>query len=326
MTKAKIFKIAERGIKFPAILVASLSLLTGCQWNDGATENSESDALPLHTLAWIDRQGNVEAIDIPPRNYIYAQLSPNGQQVALNSRDDSSDIWLFDLNSKALRRLTLDQNSNIGPLWAPDGRLAFTKIINGNQEVVIQNLDHQTPSRTLSVLSDNAKYPTSFTTDGQTLIYHTSSFGYDMWSLTLNQENQVSRPLSAHPDYRETNGVLSPNERWIAYETDESGQLEIYVSPFPAVDSERIQISKNGGSRPRWSLDGKEIYYIKQYEPELTGALMSVSFNENTKTLIGEPALLFENNFVAPNAGHQVYDVSKDGERFLMIQKIRSDF
>lgn len=298
------------------IVFASLLFLGGCQMTDGLT----SDSTSLNTLAWVDRDGHVEAINIPARNYIYAQLSADGKQVALNSRNESSDIWIFDLQFESLRRLTLDPSSNIGPLWAPDGRLAYTRVINDTQELVVQAADQSSPAELLSILSNNAKYPTSFTADGRTLIYHTSTFGYDMWSLTINGENLSTQQLLANPNYRETNGALSPNERWIAYESDESGQLEIYLSPFPNVNSARIQVSVGGGSRPRWHPNGHELFYINQFEADLSGALMSVSINDEAEFINSPPRLLFENNFIAPNAGRQVYDISADGQRFLMIQ------
>lgn len=298
------------------IVFASLLFLGGCQMTDGLT----SDSTSLNTLAWVDRDGHVEAINIPARNYIYAQLSADGKQVALNSRNESSDIWIFDLQFESLRRLTLDPSSNIGPLWAPGGRLAYTRVINDTQELVVQAADQSSPTELLSILSNNAKYPTSFTADGRTLIYHTSTFGYDMWSLTINGENLSTQQLLANPNYRETNGALSPNERWIAYESDESGQLEIYLSPFPNVNSARIQVSVGGGSRPRWHPNGHELFYINQFEADLSGALMSVSINDEAEFINSPPRLLFENNFIAPNAGRQVYDISADGQRFLMIQ------
>lgn len=307
--------------RFLYISVTSLILLVGCQMTDSLRSDSTSTATTLNTLAWIDREGHTEAIAIPTRNYIYAQLSPDGKQVALNSRDESSDIWIFDLQLESLRRLTLDPSSNIGPLWAPDGRLAFTRVIDGTQELAVQAADYSSPAELLSILSDNAKYPTSFSKDGRTLIYHTSTFGYDMWSLSFDESNKSTQQLLANPDQRETNGVLSPDENWIAYESDLSGQLEIFVSPFPNVGSGRIQISVGGGSRPHWSHDGGELFYIKQYEPELTGALMQVTINSQSGDFsASSPAMLFENNFIAPNAGHQVYDISADGRRFLMIQ------
>ncbi|MDG2089958.1 MAG: hypothetical protein P8J61_02455 [Gammaproteobacteria bacterium] len=306
-------------LKQSSIFLVMLFLLQGCQISNRLSPDSSS-LESLNALAWIDREGNKEHINITPRNYIYAQLSADDKQVALNSRDKSSDIWIYDLELESLRRLTLDPSSNIGPLWAPDGRLAFTRVIDGTQELVVQAADWSAPAEVLSILSDNAKYPSSFSADGNTLIYHTSTFGYDMWSLSFDGDNKTIQELSANPDQRETNGALSPDENWIAFESDETGQLEIFVSPFPNVESGRVQISIGGGSRPRWHPSGNELFYINQDEPALTGALMSVAIDNTSGFINAAPNLIFENNFIAPNAGRQVYDISADGQRFLMIQ------
>ncbi len=305
-----------------SILTAATVLpLTACQMPN---TDSELPLYTLATLAWIDREGHIEPINIPARNYIYAQVSPDGSRLAINARDETSDIWIYDLETENLRRLTQDTESNIGPLWAPDGRIAYTRMIDGKQEIVIQAADLSSPteSLTLSFTHDMNKYPTSFSVDGGNLIFHSSPNGYDMWSLTLAGGNESFQALFTS-EFRETNGVLSPNSHWLAYELDETGGLEIYVSPYPNVDSGRIQISVDGGSRPHWHPDGNEIFYIDQYENELSGAMMVVDFDTNSGTIVGRPELLFEGIFHSPRQGQgrQLYDVSADGQRFLMIQK-----
>ena len=300
----------------PVVLAASV--LASC----GSSNSTDADSTQLSTLAWIDRDGRVEPIDIPPRTYIYAQLSPDGTRIALNSRDETSDIWILDLQSEGLRRLTPDLTPNIGPLWAPDGRLAYTRVINGTQEIVLQAADGSAPAEQLSILSDDNKYPTSFSSDGRTLIFHTSTFGYDMWSLSLEGESRTNRQLLTS-QFRETNGVLSPNDRWLAFESDESGQLEIYVSSYPDVDSARVQISVDGGSRPHWHPGGSELIYIDQHEAEESGAMMAVPFDADSGVASGSPQMLFEGNFHSPvqGQGRQLYDISEDGRRFLMIRR-----
>ena len=301
--------------------ITTVLLVTACQMSNTDTE------LPLYTLAtlaWIDREGHIEPINIPAKNYIYAQVSPDGSRLAINARDETSDIWIYDLEAENLRRLTQDAESNIGPLWAPDGRIAYTRIIDGKQEIVIQAADLFSPAEPLTLFftHDINKYPTSFSEDEETLIFHSSPNGYDMWSLALNGGNENFQALFIS-EFRETNGVLSPDGHWLAYELDETGGLEIYVSPFPNVDSGRIQISVDGGSRPHWHSDGNELFYIDQFENELSGAMMVVDFDTNSGTIVGRPELLFEGIFHSPlqGQGRQLYDVSADGQRFLMIQK-----
>lgn len=295
--------------------------ISACQTLDPDTE------LPLYmlsTLVWIDREGRVEPINIPERNYIYAQISPDGTRLAINARDETSDIWIYDLKRENLQRLTLEAESNIGPLWAADGRIAYTRMFAGKQEIVIQAADLSSPAEpvTLSITHNINKYPSSFTADGKTLIFHTSPDGYDMWSLALSEGTITSQELFTS-EFRETNGALSPDGHWLAYELDQTGDLEIYVSPFPDVDSARIRISDDGGSRPHWHPDGTEIFYIDQYENELSGKMMVVDFDANSGMTMSRPEILFEGIFHSPvqGQGRQLYDVSADGKRFLMIRK-----
>lgn len=308
-------------LKLSVCACVALLILTACQNKNQVTDLVTDESAQLNTIVWIDRMGGVEPINIPARNYIYAQLSPDETRVALNVRDETSDIWIFNLQQERLQQLSHDQEPNIGPLWTQDGRLMYTKVVDGIQEIVIQDADESSQPDQMSILSAKAKYPTSYSQDGQTLIYHTSTDAYDIWLLSLLGGNKSTRELLAGP-YRETNGVLSPNEQWLAYESDESGILEIYISPFPDVNQGRIKISEGGGTRPLWSPDGTELFFITEHEEGLSGSLMAVTFESMEALSPSVPALLFENNFIAPNAGHQVYDISEDGQRFLMIQSV----
>ena len=305
---------------------AMILLFTACQTKSDAMLAFESGLASYtpSTLVWIDREGRVEPINLPERNYVYSQISPDGKYIAINSRDETSDIWIFDLETESLRKLTPDLESNIGPLWMSDGRLAFTRMYDGKQEIVLQPADLLSSAKplTLAFTHDANKFPTSFSEDGETLIFHSSPSGYDMWSLTLAGENNNAQSLFSS-DSRETNGVLSPDGRWLAYELGETFDLNVFVSPFPEVDSNRIKISQSGGSRPHWSSDGSEIFFIDQYESELSGAMMAADFDKESGSLVGNPQLLFEGIFHSPLAGQgrQLYDVSADDQRFLMIQK-----
>ena len=125
----------------------------------------------------------------------------------------------------------------------------------------------------------------------------------------------VSAPesLLAEP-YSEFNPVVSPNGRWVALQTDESCRLEVYVRPFPDVDAGRFLISTGGGSRPLWSRDGGELFYL-----ETPGRVMAVSVDDGPPFAAGAPQVVVDGDYLAPNAG-RTYDVSLDGQRFLMIK------
>ena len=128
-------------------------------------------------------------------------------------------------------------------------------------------------------------------------------------------------PLLAGAAY-ETGGAVSPDGRWLAYTSTESGRPEVYVRPFPAVDTGRWQISTGGGHRVRWSRDGRELFYLEDRSGGMR-ALMAVSVKEGSNFAAGSPVMLFQGNYLTPNTGRQAYDVSLDGKRFLMIRPPR---
>jgi serine/threonine-protein kinase len=116
----------------------------------------------------------------------------------------------------------------------------------------------------------------------------------------------------------ENNPAVSPDGRWLAYESDESGQFEVYVRPFPKISTGRWQISTGGGTRPRWSRNGRELFYYVGVGAK--GTLMAVSVESGSSFRAGVPELLFQGSYPAPNTGRGLYDVSLDGRRFLMIK------
>ena len=273
------------------------------------------------TLVWVDRRGREEAINIPSRAYVYAQLSPDGKLVALDSRDEENDIWIWDFARETLQRLTFDPGFNRGPLWAPDGRrLAFSRQIEGTEEVYWQAADGSGTAAPLTMGSKAAMVPGDFSPDGARLLYQPSNPPEDIWMISLDGPPTSGMPLLDGPA-NERGATVSPDGRWLAYESDESGQFEIYVRPFPEVDTGRRQISTGGGTRPRWSRDGRELFYfVPAGGPFSLGALMAVTVERGSNFAFGRAEMLFQGNYPAPNAGRLLYDVSLDGQRFLMIR------
>jgi serine/threonine-protein kinase len=270
------------------------------------------------TLVWVDRRGREEPINIPSRAYVYAQLSPDGKLVALDSRDDENDIWIWDLARETLQRLTFDPGLNRFPLWAPDGRhLAFSRQIEGTEEIYWQAADGSGTAVPLTMGSKVAMVPDDFSPDGARLLYHSSPPVEDIWMISVDGPPTSGMPLLDGPA-NERGETVSPDGRWLAYESDESGQWEIYVRPFPGVDTGRRQISTDGGTRPRWSRDGRELFYFVARAD--AGALMAVAVERGSNFAFGRPEMLFQGNYPAQNSGRQLYDLSLDGQRFLMIR------
>ena len=219
------------------------------------------------TLVWVDRQGREELIKMPVRAYVIPRISPDGRHVASDVRDQQGDIWIWDFARGTLTRSTLDPGADGYPVWTPNGRrLIFgsERTHPGIANVFWQAADGTSPAESLTQ-GDRPQTPWSISPDGTLLLF---GEGGDLASVSLESEHRVQM-LTKTPS-TERNGEISPDGRWIAYESDESGQFEIYVRPFPKIDTGRWQISTAGGTRPVWAKNGQELFYMAPL-----GALMS---------------------------------------------------
>ena len=281
------------------------------------------------SLVWVDRKGIEETIDAPPRTYVIPRLSPDGTQIALDIRDQENDVWTFDVRARTLTKLTFNPNGDGWPVWTPDGkRIIFASTREGGTGV--QNLFWQAADGTGTAerltTSSYAQLPHSITPDGMNLILQENTGSGDVALLPLAElfkkpatGKLETRPL-VHSAAGEFGGTVSPDGRWIAYYSNESNRQEVYVRPFPAIDSGRWQISTAGGTRPAWSHDGRELFYLGLD----AGISMMVVPVQTTPTFSkGNPTKLFGGRwFISQNA--RTYEVAKDG-RFLMIKDAAGD-
>jgi serine/threonine-protein kinase len=279
-----------------------------------------------NTLVWVDREGREQPIAVPPRNYLYAQLSPDGTRVALDSRDEDEDIWVFDLARATLQRLTFDQGLNRTPVWSPDGtRLAFTREVESEEAAYWQAADGSgVAERLTGGVSDPTgaavTFPSAFLPDGSGLLY---SIGTNDIGMVSIGGTPAGPPLIAS-SANEYNPVVSPDGRWLAFQSNESGRFEIYVRPFPDVGTGRWQISTNEGTRPEWSSDGKELFYFR--EDSGAGAeVVAVPIEAGESFRAGTPKALFSGAYLAGQALRGTYDVSQDAQRFLMIKRVAGE-
>jgi serine/threonine-protein kinase len=284
---------------------------------------SGTDRTARHSLVWVDRDGSEELINAPVRNYQYAQLSPDGTRVALDSRDEENDIWIFDLARETLQRLTSDPGANRAPVWSPDGkRVASSRALGNAEDIFWQVADGSGMAEPLTNNSSELElplFPSSFTPDGSALLF--TAGDDDIWMTTIDGTAATSAPL-LNGAAREGSPALSPDGRWLAYKSTESGRAEIYVRPFPDIKTGLVQVSTNGGSHPEWSPDGSELFYLEVGSDDRagTGALMAVAIDAETSFTPRTPRKLFAGNFVVIGGQRQVYDVANDGQRFLMIK------
>ena len=286
---------------------------------DGALVYGTGEALgvaALRTLVWVDRDGREEPLTAEPRAYLYPRISPDGTKVALAMRDQELDIWIWDLTRETLTRLTFDPAQDIYPVWTPDGqRVAFSSARAGSFNLFWTAADGTGAVERLTEAPNN-QFARAFSPDGTRLVFHEAhpDTARDLRVLLLDGERR-SEPLLAN-EFDEQNPELSPDGRWLAYQSDASGQEEIYVRPFPTVDEGRWQISTRGGTRPLWAPDGRELFYLAP-----GGDVMAVPIQTEPTLTAGNGAVLVEGPAVVPTAPGRLYDMAPDGQRFLMIKE-----
>jgi serine/threonine-protein kinase len=269
------------------------------------------------TLVWVDRQGRETTIPAPPRAYVYPRLSPDGTRVAVMVADQEFDIWSLDLSRTTLTRITLDAGNDLFPVWTPDGsRMIFTSERSGARTLFWQAVDGTGAVERLSD-SPNVQYPSGMSPDGHRLIFteRTVKTGEDVMQLELDGAHRVT-PLVQSP-FTDRNGIVSPDGRWLAYESNESGRFEISVRPFSDMNSGgRRQVSTGGGTRPLWARSGQELFYASP-----TGAIMRVGVERGPSWAATTPTVLVKEGYrtIAGDPG-RLYDIARDDQRFLMIK------
>ena len=273
------------------------------------------------TLVWVDREGRETAITAPTRPYLLPALSPDGTRLAVFANDQQRDLWLWDLGRTTLTRLTSAPGVDVVQVWTPDSRrLIFTSERAGVRNLFWQTVDGAGEAEQLTE-SPDTQYPTGVSPDGRRLIFTDESptTANDVMAIELDATRRVT-PLVQSP-FSEQNGTVSPDARWLAYETNESGRFEIHVRPFPEVSSGRWQVSTTGGTRPIWTRKGDELVYVAP-----TGALMGVKLERGPSWAATTPTLIVkEGYFTNLNWWGRSYDVSPDGQRFLMIKDSGAD-
>jgi serine/threonine-protein kinase len=269
-------------------------------------------------LEWMDRQGSAQPSTAPPQGYLQARLSPDGKRVAANimSPDGrSSDIWICELERGTLTRLTFaGRNGNLA--WTPDGRrVAFSSQQAEKSGIYQVAADGSGKPELLTTTGSS----TTWTPDGKMLLYSTAMPGQsraEIWSLSLDGSAGENKPQPfLQSGFLNGNPQLSPDGRWVAYNSNESGKVEVYVRPFPGPGG-KVAISTQGGTNPRWSGAGRELFY---QDPK--NRILAVEVQTNPVFRAGQPRALFELRNV-PTFGpfNSMWDVAPDGKRFLVIK------
>jgi serine/threonine-protein kinase len=275
------------------------------------------------TLVWVDRRGRETAIDAPPRSYAVARLSPDLTRIALDVRDQTNDIWVWDINRRALSLLNRDNAQDMSPNWTRDAkRILWTSTrAGGNPNLYSISADGAGIPERLTTNATN-QFPTSITPDGRTIfVFGAGGSLTDIYTVRLDEPGRTQRPLLTVPSAYEFGPEISPDGNWLAYHSNESGEFQVYVRPFPNVDAGRWQVSTNGGSRAAWTSKGRELTYLSKDD-----VMMSVAVQATGTTLsIGPPTALFTSPYFAGSSvlglDLRGYDVTPDGQRFVMIKQ-----
>ncbi len=271
-------------------------------------------------LVWVNRTGAEQPLATPMRTYQFPRLSPDGRRVAVGIAGQESQTWLYDFSRETLTRLTFGGSMNQNPVWTPDGkRIAFQSNKEGPANVFWQLSDGSGGLERLNI-SEYTQSPISWSPDGQLLAFVeiTPTTGYDIWVLRMGDPSPSSGQVrKAQPFLRtpflESAPRFSPDGRWLAYVSDESGRREIYVQPYPGPGG-KWQISTEGGTEPVWNPNGRELFYR-------SGAkMMAVEITSQPSFSVGKPKVLFEGPYEPTPATFPYYDVSPDGQRFLMLK------
>jgi serine/threonine-protein kinase len=272
------------------------------------------------TLVWVDRQGNETPVaEAPARAYSYPRVSPDGKHIAVVVLDQEYGIWLWDVNRQHMTPATFEPGVDSFPAWFPDSRrLAFSSDRTGTRNVFSLLADGTGAVEQLTD-SPNRKNVGAVSPDGRRVAFvEIGATGSDIMALELSGSSVM--PLVQTPA-EERNPAISATG-WLAYEADDAGQVEIFVRPFPNVNSGRWKVSAQtgGGTRPVWAPKSRELFYFAP-----GGELMRVGFEPGPTWSAGAPAKLLEARYYT-GAGSNVgvtYDVSPDGTRFLMIKQPR---
>jgi len=260
------------------------------------------------TIYWLDRNGNLEAVPLPPRPYGSAVFSPDGQRLAISVLGGNASIWVYEIEREILGRLTTEWDDT-GPTWMRSGsHVTFSSNRTGTDSIWRIPADGSGRPELL-YSSEGIGHTGSWSVDDQWLTVELLSpaTGSDIWLLSAEEEEWKAEPLF-QTAFQEQSPVLSPDGRWLAYTSDETGLSELYVQRFP-IAGRKWQISAGGGEAPLWSPNGRELFYWKQSRMMAVPVTTEPDFVPGKERELPQPDFSFLLN----------WDIAPDGKRFVVV-------
>ncbi len=313
-------RLAVTGTAVPVVEGVLQSTFTGAaQYSFSATGSlvyiSGGVQATQRRLVWVSRSGAEQPVAAPARAYRGPRLSPDGREVALAVEGQETEVWLYNLSRETLTRLTFQGSTNYNPVWTRDGKRIAFQSTAGIEGLFWQLADG---SGGLERLNKFGGAPSSWSPDGQLLAFNGGNTSTtEIWVLRLGDRKAEPFHQTA---FNEGAPQFSPDGRWLAYASNESGRYEIYVQPYPGLGG-KWQISTEGGTEPVWNHNGRELFYRSGDK------MMAAETTTQSRFSAGKPKVLFAGQYqpsqnAAPNAN---YDISLDGQRFLMIKPGESE-
>ena len=270
------------------------------------------------TLHWVDRSGQAEQLPLPPRSYLHPRISPDGRKLAIEVEGSSHDVFVYDFTSDVLTNITLDGISH-WPIWSPDGqRIGYRSGPMGRFQLWQVAADRSRPAERLAVNVRSATAE-SFHPDGQALAFTDTTYGGPVKIAVMSLGGDPRPQPLDEAAFAQGSPKFSPDGRSLAYCTNESGRPQVYVKAFPGPGA-KIQVSNDGGTDPVWRRDGRELFYRNGDRMMAVAVSGSNGFGRPQELWRGPYSPGMSTSCGAPGLTSSNYDVTPDGQRFLMIR------
>ncbi|HEV8610304.1 MAG TPA: protein kinase [Thermoanaerobaculia bacterium] len=266
-------------------------------------------------LTWLDFSGRHLA-PVAEKSPAYSpEMSPDGRRASVVMGDPNNDVWVYELDRGVQTRLTTDAEAQIAPVWSPDGsQIVFVQGLGGGSDFVLVTIAADGAGRQKEIYRSKERLEVSdWSRDGRYLLVDRGNIGAsDIWAFPIADPAKAF-PLVQSP-FLEHSGQFSPDGKWVAYVSQHTGRDEVYVASFPSGGT-RWQVSGSGGTQPRWSADGRELYFVSSSD-DLTATAVDGS---GPRFVVKDVRPLFRvNMYTGPRSGMYGYDVAPDGKRFLV--------